>query len=90
MEEKAYLEQMSEKYIVGVPPLFVNEKIVIDGEEDTAGENDAKQGANDSEFDKLEGQFEKDQNDKEQKEKEQKSAKFGDKEAEIQSHVQIQ
>ena len=27
MEEKAYLEKMTQNYIVGVPPLFVNEKI---------------------------------------------------------------
>lgn len=60
MEEKAYVEQMNEKYIVGVPPLFVNEKVVIDGDEDAEnGETDSRKDRDDTELDKLEGQFEK-------------------------------
>ena len=55
MEEKAYVERMNEKYIVGVPPLFVNEKVVIDGDETGNGDADARAEADDTELDKLEG-----------------------------------
>lgn len=56
MEEKAYVEQMNEKYIVGVPPLFVNEKVVIDGDGDAdAAGDDGTREADDTELDKLEG-----------------------------------
>ena len=87
MEEKAYVERMNEKYIVGVPPLFVNEKVVIDGDEAGNGDADARAEPDDTELDKLEGQFEKVQNDKEQREKEWKEAKSGASGVEIQSRL---